>query len=106
MRARSTIGIVVLALLGLVLAAAITMAASSLTSQRVGLSAEPLSAGDELVPQATIPVHGRARTTTTTRTTTTPARTTTTPAAPPATVTNDDRGGDDHSGPGGGGRDD
>jgi len=105
MRARSTIGLVVLALLGLVLAAGITMAASSLTSQRVGLSAEPLSAGDELVPQerpATTPARSRARTT---RTSTTSARTTTTPAPAP-TATTDDHGGDDHGGAGDEGEDD
>lgn len=43
---------IVAAVLGLALAAGITLAASQLSSQRVGLSGEPLSAGDRLVPRA------------------------------------------------------
>ena len=38
------------ALAGILVAAGITLAASSLSSQRIGLSSEPLSAGDALVP--------------------------------------------------------
>jgi hypothetical protein len=38
------------ALAGILVAAGITLAASSLSSQQIGLSAEPLSAGDALVP--------------------------------------------------------
>lgn len=52
MRARTVIAWVVAAVLGLALAAGITLAASQLSSQRVGLSGEPLSAGDQLVPRA------------------------------------------------------
>jgi hypothetical protein len=52
MTARTVIAWVVAAVLGLALAAGITLAASQLSSQRVGLSGEPLSAGDQLVPRA------------------------------------------------------
>jgi hypothetical protein len=40
-----------LALAGLLVAVAVTTAATSLTSQRVGLQAEPLNAGDSLAPR-------------------------------------------------------
>jgi hypothetical protein len=55
MRMRRALTIGVLALLGLAVAVAITMAASSLSSQSIGLSDEPLDAGDALVvpPAAT-----------------------------------------------------
>lgn len=39
-----------LALLGIVIAAAVSIAASSLASQQIGLASEPLSAGDALAP--------------------------------------------------------
>lgn len=39
------------ALVGIVLTAAITWAASQLTSQHIGLSSEPLSAGRQLAPR-------------------------------------------------------
>lgn len=42
---------VLLAVLGLVLAAGVTAAASRLSSQHVGLSSEPLSAGQRLAPE-------------------------------------------------------
>ena len=42
----------VLALAGLLVAVAVTTAATSLTSQRVGLQAEPLDAGEALAPGA------------------------------------------------------
>ena len=51
MTARTIVAWVVAAVLGLVLAAGITLAAGQLSSQRVGLSGEPLSAGDRLVPR-------------------------------------------------------
>ncbi len=79
----SRIGVVVLvALAGLVLAAAISYAASRLVSQPIGLISEPVGVGESLAPVVTsVPVG----------TTTTPAkkksRTSTTPAtvAPPVT---------------------
>jgi hypothetical protein len=52
MTARIVVAWVVAAVLGLALAAGITLAASQLSSQRIGLSGEPLSAGDRLVPRA------------------------------------------------------
>jgi hypothetical protein len=51
MRARIVIAWIVAAVIGLALAAAITMAASQLSSQRIGLSGEPPSSGDVLVPR-------------------------------------------------------
>jgi septal ring-binding cell division protein DamX len=47
---RSAILWTLAAVAGLLLAAGVTLAASSLSSQRVGLSAEPLTAGDSLAP--------------------------------------------------------
>lgn len=53
-----------LALLGMVVAAAISIAASRLSSQQIGISSEPLSAGRELAPPAVqtppagAPAHG------------------------------------------------
>ncbi len=41
------------ALAGVVLAAGVTYAASSLSTQRIGLSSEPVNAGRELAPRAT-----------------------------------------------------
>jgi hypothetical protein len=51
-KARVVIGWAVVALVGLVLAACISFAASQLSSQHVGLSGEPLSAGKGLAPHA------------------------------------------------------
>jgi hypothetical protein len=50
MTARAVLGWIVAAVLGLALAAGLTQAVSQLSSQRIGLSGEPLSAGDQLVP--------------------------------------------------------
>ncbi|HEX5900497.1 MAG TPA: hypothetical protein VFY32_13925 [Solirubrobacteraceae bacterium] len=52
MRARIVVAWIAAAMIGLVLAAGITMAASQLSSQRIGLSGEPPSSGDVLVPRA------------------------------------------------------
>jgi hypothetical protein len=49
-RMRSVVLWTLAALAGILVAAGITLAASSLSSQQIGLSAEPLSAGDALVP--------------------------------------------------------
>jgi hypothetical protein len=51
MTTRTVVAWIVAAVLGLALAAGITLAASQLSSQHIGLSGEPLSAGDELVPK-------------------------------------------------------
>ncbi len=102
------------ALAGVVLAAGVTYAASSLSTQRIGLSSEPVNAGRELAPRATA-----TRTPTSTPTpkpkrrkkrrpkpTATPRPAAT--AVPTAVPTVDDhsgKGGGDDSGGGGGGRD-
>lgn len=76
-----------LALLGIALAVGVTMAAASLSSQSIGISEEPVEAGEQLaVPTVTAPERPR------TQTATTPARTTattprTTPAPPPPATT-------------------
>jgi hypothetical protein len=49
------------AVAGLALAAAVTILASSLSSQHIGLSSEPLSAGEELAPGAAAPARRPAR---------------------------------------------
>jgi hypothetical protein len=93
---------VLIALLGLAVAALVSLGASDLTSQPVGLSSEPLTAGDQLAPQRTVTVvrtHTVTDTTprrTTTRSTTRPTATTPPPAPPPAATS------DDHGGRGGG----
>jgi hypothetical protein len=48
MHARSLLAWIAVGLLGLALAAGVTYAATQLSSQRIGLSAEPPSAGEEL----------------------------------------------------------
>jgi len=101
------------ALAGVVLAAGVTYAASSLSTQRIGLSSEPVNAGRELAPRATAT---RTPTSTPTpkprpkkkkrrpRATATPQPTAT--AIPTAVPTVDDHGGGgDDSGGGGRGRD-
>lgn len=84
MRTRSILVWVAIGLVGLALAAGVSYAATQLSSQRIGLSAEPPSAGEQLAPP----------------TATAPARTTT---APPARTTpsGGDRGADDRGGSGG-----
>lgn len=52
MRVPAAIRWVALALLGLLIAAGVSIAASSLVSQQIGLASEPISAGDALAPQA------------------------------------------------------
>jgi hypothetical protein len=95
------------ALAGVVLAAGVTYAASSLSTQQVGLSAEPPSAGADLAPAATAPPTPRPRATRTPRPKRTPTprpRATSTPAPVITAVpTVDDHGGesgDDSSGRG------
>jgi hypothetical protein len=51
MRARSLLAWIAVGLVGLALAAGVTYAATQLSSQRIGLSAEPPSAGEELAPR-------------------------------------------------------
>ncbi|MGN6187353.1 MAG: hypothetical protein ACTHOE_00510 [Conexibacter sp.] len=64
MRARSLLAWIAVGLVGLALAAGVTYAATQLSSQRIGLSAEPPSAGEELAPHArttTTPRHADVR---------------------------------------------
>jgi hypothetical protein len=77
-----------LALCGLAGAVGIGLAANEVTGDSVGLSADPLRAGDELAP-AKPPGDGRAR----------PEQTTTTPAPAPVPEP-EDEGDDDNSGSG------
>ena len=80
------------ALLGIALTAGITWATGQLTSQHIGLSSEPISAGSRLAPAvATKPTNTRSetggRTTTTVRRSAPPASgPTTTGSAPPAST--------------------
>jgi hypothetical protein len=53
MRARMLLAWIAVGLVGLALAAGVTYAATQLSSQRIGLSAEPPSAGEELAPPST-----------------------------------------------------
>jgi len=55
MRLRTLLAWIAVGLVGLALAAGVTYAATQLSSQRIGLSAEPPSAGEEL---ARPPAHG------------------------------------------------
>ena len=99
------------ALAGVVLAAGVTYAASSLSSPKVGLSAEPPSAGADLAPRTTPTAKAKpkrtptpkpkAKRTPTPRTTPRPSPTTV--PVPTAAPTLDDHGGGDSSGKGRGG---
>ena len=96
-----------LGLLGLLLAVAITTAATELTSQRIGLQEEPLTAGEDLVPATettparTTPTEGERPSRTTTSTTPT---TSTATAPPPTTTTEEPESEDDDGGGRGRGR--
>ena len=91
------------ALAGLVVAAGLTTAAAQLSNQRVGLSSEPLTAGDELAPAPTRSPAPRATRTPSPRPTRTPRPRRTATPAPTQTPapTADHHGGDDNSGSGG-----
>src|SRR6476661_10390321 len=94
------------ALAGVVLAAGVTYAASSLSTQRIGISSEPVSAGQELAPKATA-----SRTPTPTPKPKTRKKRTPTPTATPqptaiptrAPTVDDNGGGSDRHGSGGSG---
>jgi hypothetical protein len=91
----------VLAVLGLAAAVGIGLAANAISDDSVGLSAQPLSAGDSLAPKPKRQEKKRPkRTETHTRTQT---QTESAPPAPPPPTQTDDHGGDrgqDNSGPG------
>jgi len=113
-----------LALLGLLAAAAISIAAGRLAGRQIGLASQPISAGDALAPRtAQKPDRpgrkrhnaGRHTTTTTPATTSPPPATTTTPepttpvpptTLPPAPPSEPPSAGQDGERPGGGGADD
>jgi hypothetical protein len=86
--ARRTALVLLAAVLGIALAAAITWGTSQLVRQRIGLASEPLTAGRQLLPSASGAGGATGRSTTTpprstTRTVTTTVRETV-PVAPPA----------------------
>ena len=101
---------------GVLLAAGVTYAASSLSTQQIGISSEPVSAGEDLAPALTAtptptPTPKRKqrrpkRTSTPTPTPTPAPRATATPTPVPTADDHggggDDRGGDDSSGKGSG----
>ena len=93
---------VLAALLGIALTAGVTWASSQLTSQRIGLSAEPISAGVRLAPpvnttstQRVVTQPSRTTTTTTTLTVTTPAPAPAPPEGVPQKTTPSTRPGED-----------
>jgi hypothetical protein len=97
------------ALAGVVLAAGVTYAASSLSTPRVGLSGEPPSAGADLAPRTTATRTPTPRPKRTPTPRPRPKRTATPRPAPttvpvPNPVPSVDDHGDDNSGKGGGGR--
>jgi hypothetical protein len=100
---------VLIALVGLAVAALVSLGASDLTSQPIGLSSEPLTAGDQLAPQRTVTVV-RTHTVTDRRATGTRSSATAAPAPtsssarPPAVSDDHGRraGGDEHNGRGDG----
>jgi hypothetical protein len=112
---RSAILWTLAAVAGILVAAGVTLAASSLSSQRIGLSAEPLTAGDNLAPTsdratpAATSTPQRKRATTRrkkprrpTRTATPAPTRTAVPTSPPTAEPGDDHGGGRGRGRGGG----
>src|SRR6478609_3065463 len=98
------------ALAGVVLAAGVTYAASSLSTQRIGISSEPVSAGQELAPKATASrtptPTPKPKTKTKKKRTPTPTATpqpTATATRTPAPTVDDHGGGSDRHGSGGSG---
>jgi hypothetical protein len=80
MRSPATLRWVGLALLGLLIAAGVSIAASRLASQQIGLASEPISAGDALAPATQRAAkHRHPGGEATTPTVTTPPATTTAP---------------------------
>lgn len=91
-------GWVLLALAGIAIAVALSVAASNLSTQPIGLSGEPLRAGDRLAPAVTTkPSTSRSRTGTATATTPGPAQTSTgtSTATTPSEPRFEDRGAGD-----------
>jgi hypothetical protein len=85
-----------LALLGVVIAVAVTMVASDLSSQSIGISEEPVTAGEELAPARTATQKASPRPPRTATTHRPPPRTVAPPPPPPpaaVATTDDDHGG-------------
>jgi hypothetical protein len=103
---RRILTFVVVAAAGLAAAVGVTIAATAITDQEIGLDSEPLTAGRELAPpEAKRPARtnrDRPRTAPQpARTTTQPARTTSTPSTPPPGDDEaEDESGDDSGGHG------
>ncbi len=101
---RRLVTFVVVAAAGLATAVGVTVAATAITDQEIGLDSEPLTAGRELAPAAPARTQReRPRTTTTTRTAPPAERTTTTPppsSPPPPPPVDDEREAEDESGKG------
>ena len=108
---RRLAGWIFLALVGLALAVALSVTASNLSTQPIGLSGEPLRAGEKLAPanvtETTTTTTARAKRPRRTKTQTTTARTPTQTAPVPTTTSgssgsssghdaDDDHGGDRH----------
>ena len=99
MRPLTSLRWVLLAIAGILIAVAVAVAASKLTSQRIGLASEPLEAGEALAPPGDRaggdrgPRPGETSTATTTAATTTPETTTatatTTTGGPPVIPSED-----------------
>jgi allophanate hydrolase subunit 2 len=88
-------GWILLALAGLAVAVALSVAASNLSTQPIGLSGEPLRAGDRLAPASVNTTTTRTRTHTTqthTQTTTAPTTTATIPTTTSPSDADDDHG--------------
>ena len=85
-------GWILLALAGLAVAVALSVTASNLSTQPIGLAGEPLRAGDKLAPASVNANGSEAPVTKTTTTTTTTTNTTTQPAPTGTTDTDHDRG--------------
>lgn len=84
MRVPATMRWLGLALLGILIAAAVSVAASRLASQQIGLASQPISAGDALAPAARDkPKHRHSGQQPDNRRTTTPSQPPRAPSAPP-----------------------
>jgi hypothetical protein len=83
---RKTAVVIVMALLGIVVAAGVTWGTSQLVRQRIGLASEPLTAGQRLLPPSlarTTPVRRKKATVRPTKTVTTTVPAPATPAPTP-----------------------
>jgi hypothetical protein len=83
MRVTATMRWLGLALLGILIAVGVSIAASRLASQQIGLASQPISAGDALAPAAQGPKQHRPGQQSGNHRKTTPRRQMTTPSTPP-----------------------